>query len=105
MDQVRGADPRQVGSASSPQLHQLSMLSRGIENAIKKHATGSATGAFSGKGQTLGGGPAPSDITGDAKRAVNDATAAASQGFANVDSQVKIFAGLIGLYLVFWYLG
>ncbi|KAH6917012.1 thioredoxin-like protein [Coprinopsis sp. MPI-PUGE-AT-0042] len=87
VDQVRGADPR------------------GIENAINKHASGSATGAFSGKGQTLGGGPAPSDVAGDAKRAVNDATAAASQGFANVDSQVKIFAGLIGLYLVFWYLG
>ncbi|KAG2022916.1 thioredoxin family protein, variant 2 [Coprinopsis cinerea AmutBmut pab1-1] len=88
VDQVRGAD------------------ARGIEAALRKHSTSSGgTTAFSGKGHTLGGGPAPTDVKGEAKRAVDNAANAASAGLAGIDPQVKVLVGLIGLYVLFWYLG
>lgn len=94
-------------------LHSLAhgyafSMNRGIEAALKKHASGgasaSSSGAFAGKGHRLDGGAAPIDITGDAKRAVDNATNAVAGGLANVDPQVKILAGLVGLYAVFWWL-
>ncbi|KAF6766685.1 thioredoxin-like protein [Ephemerocybe angulata] len=90
VDQVRGADPN------------------ALEATVRKHASGSSaasTSAFSGKGHTLGGGPAPSDLTGDAKRAVDNAAAGASAALGGIDPQLKVFIGLIGLYALFYFLG
>lgn len=81
----------------------------GIETALRKHSGGASSSssatAFSGKGQTLGGGPAPSDVTGNAKRAVDNATAGASAAVGNIDPQIKVFIGLVGLYALFYFLG
>jgi len=71
-----------------------------LEDAVRRHVASSPSGVFSGKGQTLGGGPAPVDTT-DVKTAVNQATATVT----NLSPQVKIFLGLAGAYLLFWYLG
>ncbi|KAJ2929236.1 hypothetical protein H1R20_g7852, partial [Candolleomyces eurysporus] len=89
VDQVRGAN------ASA------------LEAAISKHASGSSssTASFSGKGQRLGGGPEPSDLTGEARRAVGNATSGVSGAWGNLDPQLKVFFGLLGLYAVFWILG
>ncbi|KAK0208742.1 thioredoxin-domain-containing protein [Desarmillaria ectypa] len=77
IDQVRGADRN------------------ALENAVRRHSTGSsASGAFSGKGQTLGGGPANSSSKG-------------SYGGPQVpglDRQTKVFLALIAAYVFFWYL-
>jgi len=83
VDQVRGANKA------------------GIEAALRKHSSSSSTsgGAFSGKGQTLGGGPAKVDRM-DAQHAASQATAAVN----NLDPQVKVLLGLLGAYLVFWWL-
>jgi len=88
VDQVRGADPS------------------ALEEAIRKHAGSSSasTATFTGKGHTLGGGPAPSNLSGEAKRVVDNAAAGASAAFTNVDPQIKVLLGLIGLYGLFWYL-
>ncbi|KAG8897051.1 hypothetical protein FRB99_008482 [Tulasnella sp. 403] len=75
VDQVRGADPRS------------------LENTIRKHA-GSGSGAFSGQGQTLGGGPSSS---GTAPAPGNQPNA------AGVDPQLALLAGLFGLYLLYLY--
>lgn len=75
-----------------------------LESALKKYAasssSSSSSGAFSGKGQTLGGGPAPPDLVGEVKGTLDKASA----GFSQLDPQVKIFGGLLILYLAFWYL-
>jgi len=77
IDQVRGADPRS------------------LEATIRKHAgsSGSSTGVFSGKGQTLGGGPAPAvgveNVAKDIKAAI--------------DPQMTLFVAFLGLYLLYWY--
>ena len=83
----------------------LSVLptSSALEAALKKYAASSSSspsGAFSGKGQTLGGGPAPPDLAGEVKGTLDNAFA----GFNQLDPQVKIFGGLLVLYLAFWYL-
>lgn len=70
-----------------------SFLNRSLEATIRKHAgsnSGSA-GAFSGKGQTLGG-PAPSPGVGDVKEAVS-----------GVDPQTALMGALLGIYLIYWY--
>ncbi|KDR85488.1 hypothetical protein GALMADRAFT_234390 [Galerina marginata CBS 339.88] len=74
-----------------------------LTNTIRKHATTSAgpSGAFSGKGQTLGGSPAAPDVAGDIKETLDKATA----GFSQIDPQMKILLGLLGLYFMFWYFG
>jgi len=85
LDQVRGANKA------------------ALESALKRHATSSgssSSGAFSGKGQTLGGGPTPPDLAGEVKGTLDKASA----GISQLDPQVKIFGGLIILYLAFWYL-
>ncbi|RXW24055.1 hypothetical protein EST38_g1815 [Candolleomyces aberdarensis] len=90
VDQVRGAN------ASA------------LEAAISKHASAgssSSTASFSGKGQRLGGGPAPSDLTGEARRAVGNATEGVSGAWGNLDPQLRVFFGLLGLYALFWILG
>ncbi|KAF7307039.1 Thioredoxin domain-containing protein [Mycena indigotica] len=86
VDQVRGADRM------------------GLESTLRRHAGGSeaaASGSFTGKGQTLGGGStAPTDISHSATAALNNTTAQ----FSNLDPQVQILLMLIGAYAVFWYL-
>lgn len=74
---------------------------RALADAVRRHSASSSSSAFSGKGQTLGGQPAPADLSQDVKDSVNKATAKVT----NLDPQVKILLGLIGAYLVFWYLG
>ncbi|TFK41810.1 thioredoxin-domain-containing protein [Crucibulum laeve] len=72
-----------------------------LEDALRRHsASSSSSSAFSGKGQTLGGGAAPSDVTGDVKRSVEQAAGSIS----NLDPQVKVILGLVGLYALFWFL-
>ncbi|KAF8078925.1 thioredoxin-domain-containing protein [Lyophyllum atratum] len=82
VDQVRGADKA------------------ALENAVRRHSGPSSSGAFTGKGQTLGGGPATVDKM-DIQNTVNQATGKVT----NLDPQVKILLGLVGAYLLFWYLG
>ncbi|KAF9454155.1 thioredoxin-domain-containing protein [Macrolepiota fuliginosa MF-IS2] len=81
IDQVKGADRN------------------ALESTLRKHAT-SSTAAFTGAGRTLGGDQAPNDMARDVKNSVNQATAKVT----NLNPQVKVFLGLIGAYLVFWYL-
>ncbi|KAF8527550.1 thioredoxin-domain-containing protein [Hysterangium stoloniferum] len=78
VDQVQGANPR------------------ALESTIKTHAGSgpASTGAFTGKGQTLSGSSSKSNVT---------STPGPVSGLTNLDPQVKIFLGLIGVYLVLWY--
>ncbi|KAJ3880805.1 thioredoxin-domain-containing protein [Lentinula edodes] len=76
VDQVRGADKA------------------GLRAAIVKHSSGAAgSGAFSGKGQTLGSGGGGGDMA-----------ESSSSLFSNMDPQVRVLLYLLGAYLVFWYL-
>ncbi|KAG8984379.1 hypothetical protein FRB93_006617 [Tulasnella sp. JGI-2019a] len=81
VDVVRGADPRS------------------LEATIKKHAgtaTGGATGAFSGKGQTLGGSePSP---------AAGSKLPATIEGVTNIDPQIKMLGAFLAIYVLYWYL-
>ncbi|GAV98821.1 thioredoxin-domain-containing protein [Lentinula edodes] len=73
VDQVRGADKA------------------GLRAAIVKHSSGAAgSGAFSGKGQTLGSGGGGGDIA-----------ESSSSLFSNTDPQVRVLLYLLGAYLVF----
>jgi len=101
VDQVRGADRTYVTSCLSS--GKPNRILRALANTIKKHASGSpsTSGAFYGKGQTLGGAPAQPDVVGEVQQTLNKA----SEGITQIDPQVKILLGLVGLYLVFWYLG
>ncbi|KAG8913551.1 hypothetical protein FRC01_004486 [Tulasnella sp. 417] len=70
VDQVRGANPS------------------ALEATIRKHA-GAGSGAFSGKGQTLGGDSGPSDGTPEVS--------------AGLDPQMTLLLGLLGLYGLYWW--
>jgi len=72
-----------------------------LESIIQKHAVSSTSTAFSGKGHTLGGNPAAPDVVDDVKQTLDKASA----GFTQIDPQLQVFLGLIGLYLLFWYFG
>ncbi|KAF8333066.1 thioredoxin-domain-containing protein [Cantharellus anzutake] len=74
VDLVRGADPR------------------GLENAIKRHADGSAV-AFSGRGQTLGGSSSPGETPAD------DGEGGLIATWNGLDSQTRVILLLIGAYL------
>lgn len=106
VDQVRGANAR-FGLRIRPSVPSLTLKYSALEAAISKHGSGSSSSAaaFSGKGQRLGGGSEPSDLTGEARRAVGNATAGVSGTWGNLDPQLKVFFGLLGLYLMFWILG
>ncbi|KAH9997752.1 thioredoxin-domain-containing protein [Russula compacta] len=77
VDQVRGANKA------------------GIENALRKHSSGSTSAAFLGSGQTLGG----SSTAAPPSR--NDGLEAP---LVNLDPQVKKLLYFFGAYLLFWYL-
>ncbi|RDB29300.1 Peptide-N(4)-(N-acetyl-beta-glucosaminyl)asparagine amidase [Hypsizygus marmoreus] len=70
-----------------------------LEDAVRRHSGPASSSAFTGKGQTLGGGPAPIDIA-DVKSTVSQATGKVK----NLDPQVKILLALAAAYLLFWYL-
>ncbi|KAF8640385.1 hypothetical protein AX17_000055 [Amanita inopinata Kibby_2008] len=74
VDQVRGANKS------------------GLEDALRRHSSGSSSGTFTGKGQTLG--------------SSNTAGSNTQAGglLSNIDPQVKVLLGLIGAYFVFYYL-
>jgi len=74
VDQVQGADRS------------------GLESAVSRHAGGSSSSAFGGKGQTLGG-SSPNTI--QIKNPLPEVAA--------MDPQVKLFIGMLGAYLFFWY--
>ncbi|KAJ7361597.1 thioredoxin-domain-containing protein [Mycena albidolilacea] len=83
VDQVRGANRAE------------------LESTVRRHASGSAsTSAFSGKGQTLAGASGPVDLSRQASAKFDKA---ASQ-LTNLDPQVQVLFGLIGAYIMFWYL-
>ncbi|KAJ7070898.1 thioredoxin-domain-containing protein [Mycena amicta] len=84
VDQVKGADRA------------------GLESTLRRHASGasSQSGSFSGKGQTLGGPTAPTDLSHSATAALNKTTAQ----FSNLDPQFQTFIMLVGAYAFFWYL-
>ncbi|KAF7339351.1 Thioredoxin-domain-containing protein [Mycena sanguinolenta] len=84
VDQVRGANKAE------------------LESTVKRHANGSAgtTGAFSGKGQTLGGSSGPVDVSKEASATLNKAVS----GFTSLDSQFQVLLALVAAYGMFWYL-
>jgi len=66
-----------------------------LENALRKHSSGTTSAAFSGKGQSLGGSSTQPPTSG------NDD----SEGLlVNFDPQVKKLLYFLGAYLLFWYL-
>jgi len=66
-----------------------------LENALRKHSSGSAGAAFSGRGQSLTG----SSTQPQTSR--NDDSAAS---LVNLDPQAKKLLYFLGAYLLFWYL-
>lgn len=66
-----------------------------LENALRKHTSGSTPAAFSGRGQSLGSSSA------QAQTSRNDVSEAS---WVNVDPQVKKLLYFVGAYLLFWYL-
>jgi len=83
----------------STKVDQLKGASKSaLESTLQKHAVVSTSTAFSGKGNTLGGSPAAPDVVGDGTETLNKIFA----GFTQLDPQLRVLLGLIGLYLVFW---
>ncbi|KAH9937367.1 thioredoxin-domain-containing protein [Fomitopsis serialis] len=81
VDQVRGANPG------------------ALQETLHRHASGSSSGAFSGKGQRLGDTPsAPSDPQPQA-----DAPAIFT-AFAQLDPKIKVLVYLVAGYLFLWYI-
>lgn len=81
IDQVRGADRN------------------ALENAVRRHSTGSsgsASGAFSGTGHTLDGGPVNSSSESN-----DGGPQVAGPG---LNRQTKVFLALTAGYVFFWYL-
>lgn len=76
----------------------LASTHSGIERALAKHSSGSTSSAFAGQGQTLGSSSSssPSPAKADGPSPAN--------AFTNLDPQVKVLLGLIGAYLLFWYM-
>lgn len=66
-----------------------------LENALRKHSSGSTSAAFSGKGQSLSGSSTqpPTSRSDDSEGSL-----------VNFDPQVKKLLYFLGAYLLFWYL-
>jgi len=95
------AMPTFIFLKGNTKVDQLKGASKsGLENTLQKHAVLDSTStAFSGKGNTLGGSPAAPDVVVDGKQTLNNISA----WFTQLDPQLRVLLGLIGLYLVFWY--
>ncbi|KAE9398482.1 thioredoxin-domain-containing protein [Gymnopus androsaceus JB14] len=78
-----------IGNAKVDQVKGANKAA--LEAAIRKYSSGSTGSAFSGKGQTLGGGEA-------------DVAKPSGSLFSSLDPQVKVLIYLLGAYLLFWYL-
>jgi len=64
-----------------------------LEDALRQLSAGSSSsGSFSGQGRTLGG------------ATVGNSGNQQGKPFDNLDPQIKILLGLVGAYLLFWYL-
>jgi len=94
------AMPTFIFLKGSTKVDQLKGASKSaLETTLRKHAVIDPTSkAFSGKGNTLGGTPAVPDIVGDANQSLNKITT----WFTQLDPQLRVLMGLVGLYLVFW---
>ena len=95
VDQVQGANARCVLSGLLViyvLMPKHLFIFRALESTLKAHCAAGATGAFSGKGQTLGGTSTP-----------RAASSTVATGLTNLDPQVKLLLGLIGAYLILWY--
>jgi thioredoxin 1 len=94
------AMPTFIFLKGSTKVDQLKGASKtGLETTLQKHAViDPASTAFSGKGNTLGGGPEALDAVGDGKLTLNKISA----WFTQLDPQLRVLLGLVGLYLVFW---
>ena len=85
---------------SIPTTHQP-LPSRGLTSTVAKHASSSSgSAAFTGKGHTLGSSSSPSSST----PPNTDTTKRGSSYWSSLDPQTKIFAGLVGAYILFWWL-
>ena len=75
------------------------MVRSGLEDALRRHSTGTggSSGSFTGKGQTLGGGSSNAGSGGAG-------AGGAVMAFQALDPQVKVLLCLLGGYIVFWYL-
>jgi thioredoxin 1 len=76
-----------------------------LESTVKEHAgpsTGGTTGAFSGKGHTLGS--SSSTSPGASGSQPHQGTKTLTQHWSGLDGNVKIFIGLLGAYVIFWWL-
>jgi thioredoxin 1 len=89
--------PESSASCTRPEIY-CTLLSA-LEDAVRRLSRATSSGVFSGKGQTLGGKQAPIDNM-DVKGVVNQA----SSKVTDLSPQVKIFLGLAGAYVLFWYL-
>ncbi|KAI9068685.1 thioredoxin-like protein [Trametes sanguinea] len=65
-----------------------------LEAAVRRHASGPSSGAFSGQGHTLGGGSSSGGADGGG----------GVVAFQRLDPQVKVFLCLLGGYILFWWL-
>ncbi|KAL7285546.1 thioredoxin-like protein [Trametes coccinea BRFM310] len=65
-----------------------------LESAVRRHAAGPSSGAFSGQGHTLGGGPSSTGSEGGG----------GVVAFQRLDPQVKVFLCLLGGYILLWWL-
>jgi len=96
------AMPTFIFLKGSTKVDQLKGASKtGLETTLQKHAVlldSTTSTAFSGKGHTLGESSAAPDVVGDGKQPLNKIFA----WFTQLDPQLRVLLGLIGLYLVFW---
>jgi len=94
------AMPTFIFLKGNTKIDQLKGASKsGLESILRKHAViDPASTSFSGKGNTLGGGPGTPDIVGEGKQTLDKISA----WFTQLDPQLKVLLGLVGLYLVFW---
>ncbi|KII93594.1 hypothetical protein PLICRDRAFT_35821 [Plicaturopsis crispa FD-325 SS-3] len=95
------AMPTFVFLKGSTKVHQVQGADKaGLEAALAKYSSVSSStssgAAFTGKGHTLGG----ATVSPSAQDSVKGAVA----GVSNMDPQVKILLGLLGAYLMFWWL-
>nr|GAT58988.1 predicted protein [Mycena chlorophos] len=75
----------------------------GLESALRRLATsagGSSSSSFQGKGQTLGGPTAPTDLSHSATAAFNKTTAQ----FTALNPQLQTLLMLVAGYAFFWYM-
>ncbi|KAJ7925922.1 thioredoxin-domain-containing protein [Mycena leptocephala] len=98
------AMPTFIFLKGSTKIDQVQGANRAkLESTVRRHASGSAdTSAFSGKGNTLGGSQAPLDMSREATETFNKAAAKVSNLFP--EGQFRVLVGLVGAYIMFWYL-